>query len=62
MGTIRLVGDESKDMEAQGESTTTMKPKWDQALLVVLEEFDNIFPQDLPLGLPLLHQGALVQN
>ena len=40
-------------MEAPEESMTTMKPKWDQALSshirAVLEEFDGVFPQDLPL-------------
>ena len=37
------------------------KPKWDQALpshiRAVLEEFDDVFPQDLPLGLPPVRQG-----
>ena len=45
-------------MEAQVEPITTMKPKWSRELLisicVVLEEFDDIFPQELPLGLPLV--------
>ena len=49
-------------MQALEESMTTQKPKWDQALpsqiRVVLEEFDDVFPQDLPLGLPLVRQGA----
>ena len=48
-------------MEAPEESTTTQKPKWDQALpsqiCAVLEEFDDVFPQDLPLGLPPVRQG-----
>ena len=48
-------------MNAPGEFTTTQKPKWDQALpssiRVVLEEFDDVFPQDLPLVLPLVHEG-----
>ena len=48
-------------MEAPEESTTTQKPKWDQALpshiRAVLEEFDDIFPQDLPLELPPVRQG-----
>ena len=48
-------------METPEESMTTQKPKWDLALpshiRVVLEEFDNVFPQDLPLGLPLVRQG-----
>ena len=43
-------------METMEESMTTKKPKWDQALpaniRVVLEEFDDVFPQDIPLGLP----------
>ena len=40
---------------------TTVKPKWQQALTsdscAVLEEFDDVFPQDLPLGLPLVRKG-----
>ena len=48
-------------MKAPKESMTTQKPKWDQALPshihAVLEEFDDVFPQDLPLGLPPVHQG-----
>ena len=45
---IQLVEEESKGMDAPEESTTTQKPKWDQALpssiRVVLEEFDDVFP------------------
>ena len=56
LGIIRLVEEESKGMDAPEESTTTQKPKWDQALpssiRAVLGEFDDLFPQDLPLGLP----------
>ena len=56
MGIIRLVKEVSEGMDVPEESTTTQKPKWDQALpsliRVVLEEFDDVFPQDLPLGLP----------
>ena len=48
-------------METLEESMTTTKPKWDQALpsdiRAVLEEFDDVFPQDLPLGLPPVRQG-----
>ena len=48
-------------MDAPKESTTTQKPKWDQALpssiRAVLEYFDDVFPQDLPLGLPPVHEG-----
>ena len=48
-------------METPEESTTTQKPKWDQALpsliRAVLEEFDYVFPQDLPLGLPPVREG-----
>ena len=61
MEIIRLVQQESKGMDAPKESTTTQKPKWDQALpssiRVVLEEFDDVFPQDLPLGLPPMREG-----
>ena len=48
-------------MEVPEESTTTQKPKWDQALpshiRMVFVGFDDVFPQDLPLGLPPVHQG-----
>ena len=48
-------------MEALEESMTILKPKWHQALpsqiCAVLEEFDDVFPQDLPLELPLVRQG-----
>ena len=61
LGIIRLVMEESDRMDALEESTTIQKPKGDQALLLliraVLEEFDDVFPQDLPLGLPLVRQG-----
>ena len=56
LGIIRLVKEDSAGMEVLEESTATQKPKWDQALSshirAVLEEFDDVFPQDLPLGLP----------
>ena len=48
-------------MEVPNESTTMKKPKWDQALpsqiCAVLEEFHDVFPQDLPLGLSPVRQG-----
>ena len=48
-------------MDAPEKSTTTQKPKWDQELpsliRAILEEFDDIFPQDLSLGLRLVHEG-----
>ena len=53
--------EELKGMDAPEESTTTQKPKRDQALpssiRAVLEEFDDVFPQDLPLGLPPVREG-----
>ena len=56
-----MVEEESKGMDALEESTTTQKPKWDQTLpssiRAVLEEFDDVFPQDLPLGLPPVREG-----
>ena len=56
-----MVKEDSEGMETPEESMTTQKPKWDQALpspiRAVLEEFDDVFPQDLPLGLPLVRQG-----
>ena len=46
--------EESVVLEAQGDAV--VKPKWDQALPLdvraVLEEFDDVFPQELPQGLP----------
>ncbi|MCV6577456.1 MAG: hypothetical protein OIF58_17165, partial [Cohaesibacter sp.] len=61
LGIIRLVEEELKGMDAPEESTTTHKPKWDQTLpssiRAVLEEFDDVFPQDLPLGLPPVREG-----
>ena len=51
--------EESVVLEAQGYSA--VKPKWDQALpadvRAVLEEFDDVFPQEFPQGLPPLRQG-----
>ena len=48
-------------MDAPEESTTMQKPKWDRALpssiRAVLKEYDDVFPQDLPLGLPPVHEG-----
>ena len=53
LGIIRLVIEEPESMDAPEEPTTMQKPKWDQALpssiRAVLEEFDDVFPQDLPL-------------
>ena len=61
LGIIRLVKEDSEGMDALEESMTTQKPKWDQALLssihAVLEEFDDVFPQDFPLGLPPVREG-----
>ena len=45
--------------EVQGDDV--VKPKWDQALptnvRAILEEFDDVFPQELPQGLPPMRQG-----
>ena len=61
MGIIQLVKEDSEGMEAPEEFITTQKPKWGQALpshiRTVLEEFDDVFSQDLPLGLPPVRQG-----
>ena len=61
LGTIRLVKEDPEGMETPEESMTTQKPKWDQALpfhiRAVLEEFDDVFPQDLPLRLLPVRQG-----
>ena len=59
LGIIQLVKEESEGMDAPEESMTTQNPKRDQALpssiRAVLDEFDNVFPQELPL--PLVHEG-----
>ena len=60
LGYIREVNvEESVVLEAQGD--LVVKPKWDQALPIdvhaVLEEFDDVFPQELTQGLPPVHQG-----
>ena len=51
--------EESVVLEAQRDSM--VKPKWDQALPAdvhaVLEEFDDVFPQELPRGLPPVREG-----
>ena len=56
-----MAKEDPEGMETPEESMTTQKPKWDQALpsqiRAVLEEFDDVFPQDLPLGLPPVRQG-----
>ena len=61
LGIIRLVEEESRGMDAPEESMTAQKPKWDQALPssihAVLGEFDDVFPHDLPLGLPPVREG-----
>ena len=62
LGITRLVKEESEGIDALEESMTTKKPKWDQALPLLirafLEEYDDVFPQDLPLGFPPFAQGA----
>ena len=61
LGIIRLVKEDPEGMETPEESVTAQKPKWDQALpsqiRAVLEEFDDVFPRDLPLGFPPVCQG-----
>ena len=56
LGITRLVKEDSEGMKAPEESTTRQKPKWDQALPshihAILEEFDDVFPLDLPFELP----------
>ena len=51
--------EESVVLEVHGDSV--VKPKWDQALptdvRAILEEFDDIFPQELPQGLSPVRQG-----
>ena len=51
--------EESVVLEAQGDSVA--KPKWDQALPAdvhaILEEFDDVFPKELPQGYPQCARG-----
>ena len=58
LGIIRVVKEESEGMAAPKESTTMVKGKWDQALpsqiYAVVYEYNDAFPRDLPLGLPLV--------
>ena len=53
--------EEDEVIEAQEESSTMQKPKWEQVLQdsirAVLDEFDTIVPQNLPHGLPSVRQG-----
>ena len=48
-------------MDVPEESTTPQKPKCDPALpssiCALLEEYDDVFSQDLPLGLPPVREG-----
>ena len=48
LGVIRLIKEESEGMDTVEKSTTTQKPKLDQAfptpIRVALEEFDDVFP------------------
>ena len=48
LGIIRLVKEDSEELEALEESTTTQKSNWDRALpshiRAVFEEFDDVFP------------------
>ena len=61
LGFIRQVNEETTVMDVSGESSTTETSKWDTSLpeeiRKVLEEFDDVFPQDLPLGRPPVRQG-----
>ena len=48
-----MVKEKSEGRDTLEESMTTQKPNWDKALpspiYIVLEEFDDVFPLDLPL-------------
>ena len=61
LGIIWLVKEKSEGMDTPEESTITQKWKWDRifpsAIHAVFKEFDNVFPQDLPLGLPPVCEG-----
>ena len=61
LGFVRCVNEESVVMEVQRESIQNSSPKWREdlpdSIRAVLEEYDDIFPQDLPRGLPLVRKG-----
>ena len=61
LGFIQQLGDKKRALEMEREAASTTKPKWDLALLecirTILEEYDDVFPQDLPQGLPRVSQG-----
>ena len=48
-------------MEVQRESIQNSSPKWREdlpdSIRAVLQEYDDIFPQDLPIGLPPVRKG-----
>ena len=61
LGFIRHLGDKERALEMGREAASTTKPTWDPVLpkciRAVLEEYDDVFPQDLPQGLPPVRQG-----
>ena len=60
LGLVRCVNEESVIMEVQGESIQNSSPKWLEDLLDsirAVQEYDDIFPQDLPRGLPPMRKG-----
>lgn len=48
-------------MDIRGETSTTSRRKWREDFLesirVVLHEYDDVFPQNLPKGLPPMRKG-----
>ena len=60
-GFVRCVNEESVAMEVQGESIQNSSPKWREdlpdSIHAVLQEYDDIFPHDLPRGLPPVRKG-----
>ena len=61
LGFIRCVNEESVVMGVQGESMQNSSPKWGEdlpeSIHAIPQEYNDIFPQDLPRGLPPVRKG-----
>ena len=61
LGFGRRVTEETVVMDVTGESSKNSSPKWrenlPESIRAVLQEYDDVFPQDLPKGLPPVQKG-----
>ena len=61
LGFVRCVNEETVVMEVQGESIQISSPNWQEDLAdsirAAQQEYDDIFLQDLPRGLPPMRKG-----